>query len=520
MAEISTAPTEALKTSTPKRPKIEMTRRNFLIASTLVAASGLLGSGEPQNPPPTKTESARSKESINAVDNTIFIDFAPEKKVDSIEQDSFPDNSGVIKKLLGNKWVSKLKLLSVFGINIISPGPDDPEVRKAIVQKYPEFGLVYGAIKAFSKHGKEIVEAHNVVLARFRTRSTPKMIPLQDGFDQEVISFKKDELGNSGIELFVKADPYIQALSGSHQKIVNMSFQMGRLRLSHVTKSRTFNHDSEKFSKYYEENKPKDVFRDYTGDQKTLKYIRYDPAKYELRVALNDKGVAINVLENKYTGEISHEITAVSAEEYDSLMNNLVDGANRAATTVSNVDDDKFNISGAYSKENGKESIVELVKLAKAFPDKLFIVAAGNNGDDLRGLKEEFGEAYPENLIIVGQWNKEEKQPKVLNSYIHGADIYLDNSHLGENHQGSSLSTATLSAAASILEKKGMSIDQIKNELFKFCTPISYEASSYIPIGELDENVINRFQDDKKVETANVFDLDKFTSTHQPKKSR
>jgi hypothetical protein len=114
---------------------------------------------------------------------------------------------------------------------------------------------------------------------------------------------------------------------------------------------------------------------------------------------------------------------------------------------------------GAYTKDRVKENLPKLFALCNAIPEKIFIAAAGNFEDDLRGFTK------PDNLLTVAQWDGDRKRP---GDSVFGADIYVDNYAL-ENGWGSSFSTPVISAVASVLADEGLPAPQIKEKILSYC---------------------------------------------------
>src|SRR4030042_1775334 len=154
-------------------------------------------------------------------------------------------------------------------------------------------------------------------------------------------------------------------------------------------------------------------------------YTLYDEkGKYpELKDRIPSKiGVSDSLTYKDYQGNY------ITEEEYNALMKKieekvpvLRDSANR-----------DFGLMDGYAGENTTENIGKLVRIAKKFPNRVFVAAGGNPTDmggdvkipDISGIRAELeskGE-WPENLIIVGFEGTYLGQ--VSNASL-GADVYV-----------------------------------------------------------------------------------------------
>jgi len=141
-----------------------------------------------------------------------------------------------------------------------------------------------------------------------------------------------------------------------------------------------------------------------------------------------------------------------------------------------------ISIQGAYTKEKAESSLTELFLLVDAFPEKLFIVALGNYGDDIRTAREALADVWPKNIIFVGEWNHFVQAPTAKGGYTHGADIFVDHKTLNIGKVGSSISTAVISAKAVTLKHSGITSPRdIKGALLTQGVLTEYEAPTTTP---------------------------------------
>ncbi len=119
-----------------------------------------------------------------------------------------------------------------------------------------------------------------------------------------------------------------------------------------------------------------------------------------------------------------------------------------------------IEIVGAYDSKKARENLPKLFEVAKAYPDKLFFAAAGNEREDFEDTLKELGNQKPKNLVIVGQWTSNYGPTQK----VFGADIYVDNAKLGIP-DGSSFSTPVLSAYAETLLRQGLSQEEVLKKI-------------------------------------------------------
>lgn len=509
--------------------KTEMNRRTFLKKAagvTAVATVAAVSSGGMLSVPgsqQTASEVYKPPEGLTYIDNTRFLDFAPQLHTSGIRQSIYPSNEQIEQKILGNKYLNPIQRGIEFGIDFVRNKVQKvefakTEAAKAMLKKYPQFALLHGGLDNFATHGEIVTTAHRKALAQFGYDSHPIISPIQNALMGGSSGLEyTDKLGNKGVTIEVKADPLIDQLKGSSEKIVSMSFQMGKIHLVNVEKDLWMKYDEVKHKQLIDEyNKLPPPAEAFYPDTKTSDYYLFDRDGLKLDLYSKDGKAEYRVIEEATGIEVSEGFRKISQEQYEVDKEKKYDEITAKAHTLTEVHKKNIDIKikGAYSGEEGEENIQELFKLVDAFEDKLFIVAAGNYSDDIRPLREKFKDKWPKNLLIVGQWNADTNEPKADKGATLGADIYVDNKDFGyeEDRQFSSISTACLSGAANILVKKGYSNEQVKAKLIELTTQTQYETHyldtlAFEPV-DFDKYIANIGH--SQIETARVFNYPRF----------
>jgi hypothetical protein len=205
----------------------------------------------------------------------------------------------------------------------------------------------------------------------------------------------------------------------------------------------------------YQDNPDWEVIYEENSRDVTMRYLAYPKArKQELRATLT----FFNELGEKYPHFTSKEEAQTFCKQ-----------------NVKVVDIPKPSIeeNEAYTKEKATENLPKLFKVCDAFPDKLFVVALGNNYNDIREARQQLAEHWPENLLIIGEWG-DEYWNNAPRGRCHGGDLYVELEPLGITTWGSSNATPVISAIASDLWRQGLTIPQIKQRILSYCDPHEY----------------------------------------------
>jgi hypothetical protein len=445
-------------------------RRKFIVGATGLVTAVALASSFP-------IETVESEEGLVPLSHTVALDFASTYSSPGKIRYGYLSTLDRVKQLLGpDEYVPLLRLVREFGPRVFTV----EKFKKEVMSRYPEYGLVAGGMLSFASHGAQVMACHERFAKSLGYDPAPVVVPVQDGL--EILELHhRDNLDNPAVLMRLSIDPLMRKLHDfPNRSIVNMSLQIGTFAVIHKRRNvHTAYHDSyarlqEERLTYYLEVNPEDG---------RTQYHFYNPALY----ALEEQGDHRQVI-SKATGEA----VTVGADGYVLIPEDEVEQFTirrrseilRETLQIHELDiSPYYEIRGAYTGEYGVENIQELFRLVYAFPEKLFVVAAGNYGDDLRPLRAQFAQTWPENLLIVGYWDSAKQYPQMYNTYdIFGADLYYDGTPYGLR-TGSSMATAVISAAASILWQNGYHIQQIKAILRSAADEVTIDAKPYIPIG-------------------------------------
>jgi hypothetical protein len=152
-------------------------------------------------------------------------------------------------------------------------------------------------------------------------------------------------------------------------------------------------------------------------------------------------------------------------------------------------------VDEAYRPEVVEKGVREIKKLATRNKNDLYVMAAGNNYNDLRGQE------LPKNTITVAEWRGNRIKRSGTSGTIYGANIYVPNDKLNIG-RGSSLSTPFISALAERLIKDGVANEQVCEVIQeKYCTREKYRART-------------KGESQSVVEQAYVIDVDKIKADY------
>ncbi|MBI2314987.1 hypothetical protein HYU93_02940 [Candidatus Daviesbacteria bacterium] len=369
--------------------------------------------------------------------NIVMVDFAPSEPQEKIIQSVFPQETELIKALTGIDYISEDKIVDEFGSDFRTNQKKQDELFK----KYPKMAIIYDALNRVGSHGRLVASAMQRIWQGAGYDSSVHIAPLQNALNASPVDFVQDELGNKGYFLAVSQDSIIDTLKQyPNQKIVNFSFQVGKIGFFVIQRER----------------KDADVQLD------TDNIILADEGGNEL-VYVGAKG--ISTVNGKPVGvtETGEPITPMTKEQYEEFKERKIEEAKE----VVSVEHPYASIRGAYSKEDVEANLPKLFEICNTFPDKVFFVAAGNEGEDLRAIPHK-----PDNLVIIAEWNEGEQKPQ---HKVYGADLYVNNDsfHLP---RGSSFSTAVISTFASMLLSQGLSTQEIQQKLQSATENVSYRA--------------------------------------------
>lgn len=378
-------------------------------------------------PPPISQEQGQLEIEKNSFRPRVtIIDAGPTEPTAGIIQKEFPSsNDDLVKKLLGDTYISRQQLTEEFG-------GDFENKMGEVTNKYPQ-ALLYKFFDTYFSHGQEVAQTMERTFGKLGLKSTGiDLVPLQNVFAKEDIKFVTDSLGNLGVSINFDPQKIIELLRNDQNRIVNMSFQVGDVNIFLEKKYRSV-------------PQPENIYsgNSVQSDDKGNIYIG------AVGYAVNKDGITINVdVQGK-------EVGPTTPDEQKILRQQKLEEANQKAI-IKETKSPLTKIVGAYDQDKARENLPKLFAVANAYPDKLFFAASGNEGEDFEEILRELKGQKPKNLLIIGQWTGNYGPThKVV-----GADIYVNNEELGLGY-GSSLSTAALSAYAETLLRQGLSQEEV-----------------------------------------------------------
>lgn len=123
-------------------------------------------------------------------------------------------------------------------------------------------------------------------------------------------------------------------------------------------------------------------------------------------------------------------------------------------------------LNSAYLPPTVYRNLQGLFRICHAYPHRIFIAAAGNNGEDLRGALRQLeieGER-PSNLLLVAEEGENPQGKPIPKNGVYGADIYVDNSSFNAP-EGSSFSAPIISAFAKKMLTRGSKVSELVKEI-------------------------------------------------------
>jgi len=128
----------------------------------------------------------------------------------------------------------------------------------------------------------------------------------------------------------------------------------------------------------------------------------------------------------------------------------------------------RFKIESAYSGAHAAENIREFFAVASAFPDTLFVSAAGNNGEDLDTLRQQVGESWSPNTLFVADWANGAPASGVV-----GADVFVPSQKFGIN-SSSSMAAPAISEIADWYSDLGHPALEARELVLGHTRPVEY----------------------------------------------
>lgn len=408
-------------------------------AKTLVDTLASLGA-QPQE------GTVEQKEKTPFSPKVTIIDAAPAVPTEGLKQNEFISNEDMLKRMLGDNYISKEQLVAEFG--------EDYKAKwKQVIDKYPQ-AILMDWVHTYFSHGENVAEVMKKTWEQMGLKSNGlHVIPLQKIFDDTSVTQMNDSLANPGYSLDFNPERIIKLLKQDQNRVINCSFQVGNVDVF-----------AEKKRLQIPEPDIPSVFYALIKGDNEYKEIKD-------RIYLGEKGKTYGVISTGKNlipmDEQGNELSSVTPEEFAEINKVKTEEAKRKAQVV-NVENIPIKITGSYAKDKAAENLPKLFEVCKAYPDKLFIVAAGNEGEDFRmvldTLRKEIPEKVPNNMLIVGEWTRYGDYANGPQHAVYGADMYVDNNSLGI-FSGSSYSTPVISAFAEKLFSEGKTLEEVKTLL-------------------------------------------------------
>jgi hypothetical protein len=374
-----------------------------------------------------------------------MIDFARHApRLDVYQSPDFQGNHRFLKRTLGESYRSQLELVAQYGLQVANP---DTALQARMMAEHPQAAFMYSLLNAFSDHSDYVFGAMNNLWRRTGYSGIPYLYPIQELLD---VSFGEDELNNPKLTARIDPQKAIAAIARYPRvPIVNLSWQFGRIDVSYQHTGLDIN------------AVPTPTIIADTKRRRTLFYTQFsdslqDSTPRETSVSATPviSRKTRKIVEPCYLAELNKQLEAYYLNNAPRILENPA----------------RVVVRGAYTPLSAADSTADLLTVVRAFPDKLFLVAGGNFCDDLTDVRATTPD-WPSNLLIAAQWGQLARP----HGDMYGADIYVRNNQLGLVH-GSSLSTATLSAACSVLQHLGYSHPDIISLVRHYTDPTAYQA--------------------------------------------
>jgi len=343
-------------------------------------------------------------------------------------------NDEMVRRMLGEKYISKEQLMQEFG-------QDFEEKWADIQEKYPQ-ALVHKVIDRYFTHGQRVKEVMEKTWESHGIQGDVQIKPLQEAFGPGSVRLISGSEGSFGVGLHFDPKRIIELLKSDTNNVVNMSFQVGNVEMYNRIK----------------------VVQDYTSDTSSAGPLGTEDE--EGNNILFVGAVMLSSKDGKVVGIDAQgkQVAGIKEEEYKKMQEE--EKTKNGELVTRKITEE--SIVGAYSKEKAEENLTKLFEVCNAYPDKVFVAAAGNSGEDVREALQKLEENRPKNLILVAESTEEEYngQSWMRATYnVFGADIYVDNSKLGIP-SGSSFSTPAIAAHASdLLGERGITAANVREQL-------------------------------------------------------
>ena len=150
-----------------------------------------------------------------------------------------------------------------------------------------------------------------------------------------------------------------------------------------------------------------------------------------------------------------------------------------------------IEVIDSLEPETALAGLLKLIDVVEEFPEKFFVVAGGNNGDDIRKARVSLAKIWPENLLINAEWMPEsaaDGHVADLLNRVYGMDTYAYLPDL-ELESGSTRTTAIFTALFAVLRHysfpqapyKKLDFERIKDTIVNiFCKEVYYRVQGLL----------------------------------------
>jgi len=398
-----------------------------------------------------------------------FEKFEPSVLVVDVKTMSSEEWEDYFKKVLGDRYVSEPQLIEEFGEDYKSKMPE-------VMKKYPGAFVRSGFTKIYENHGDDVSNVMEKTWKYAKLESTQdlEIAPLQGIFEESSIEYGiEDDLGNKGFSITFDEKKIIELLRKDPNRVINFSFQVGDVEVfleekKMVTPKPNLDLGTGFFDKegnYRTITIPSDLSIEILVENEEEARSRLDSVYG--RQVLIPNGVAFYKKGDRFIKDT--DIIGYVGRGGDTLVTpgnipkekiikqwEQVKEEAQGHAKVEDIESPDLKIVGAYD-DKAEKNLPRLFEVAKAYPDKLFVAAGGNNGEDILKVLEGLSDEKPSNLIIVAEWRMEGERPR---HEMYGADIYVDNNYL-DIPEGSSFSTPVIAAYATALFEKGLFMEEV-----------------------------------------------------------
>lgn len=261
--------------------------------------------------------------------------------------------------------------------NLEDPSPD--LLRTIAELRYPELAVWYTFLQRYRTHGQSVATAAQTSWDVTRESGQQRLLSLGDFFTRDTVDFHQDQWGNSGLSVELHAAqliPRIEQYLREHPDflddgVINLSLQMGKIE-SWVN----FRTPDETYS-----NQP--TLRSYSVGDLNLNLILpradvYNILAPYLTVVSEEDGRYVIRHEDPNYPEYTKEYVAYERDNFQAASDELDE---LRARYVEDFPEESSNPGthevGAYTGEDRRAHLQELMSVAGAFSELFFCAAAG-----------------------------------------------------------------------------------------------------------------------------------------------